>query len=70
MDNPLAIAIVAMPARVAAADHDFDSVIANAQGKTVFFNAWGGDDKINAYIAWAGGQLFERAGLGEAAGCP
>lgn len=59
----LAIAITAMPARVAAADRDFDSVIANAQGQTVFFNAWGGDDKINAYIDWAGGQLSDRFGI-------
>ena len=39
---------------------DFDKVTLAAAGKTVYFNAWGGDDKINAYIAWAGKTLKER----------
>ncbi len=28
-----------------------------ARGKTVFFNAWGGDDRTNAFIAWAGERM-------------
>ena len=28
-----------------------------ARGRTVFFNAWGGDDRTNAFIAWAGERL-------------
>ena len=28
-----------------------------ARGQTVYFNAWGGDDKINDYIQWAGQRL-------------
>ena len=35
----------------------WQDVEAEANGQTVYLNAWGGDDKINAYIAWAGAQL-------------
>lgn len=42
---------------------DFDDTLSTARGQTVYFNAWGGDDKINAYIAWAGDRLQERHGI-------
>ena len=51
-----------MPPQVAKAG-DFDETLAEARGQTVYFNAWGGDDKINDYIAWAGEQLQERHGI-------
>ena len=31
-----------------------------AKGQTVYFNAWGGDAKINSYISWAGQILADR----------
>ena len=31
-----------------------------AKGQTVYFNAWGGDTKINSYISWAGKTLSDR----------
>lgn len=31
-----------------------------AKGQTVYFNAWGGDAKINSYISWAGQALSDR----------
>ena len=31
----------------------WDQALAQAEGETVYFNAWGGDPKINAYISWA-----------------
>ena len=31
-----------------------------AKGQTVYFNAWGGDAKINSYIKWAGDILSDR----------
>ena len=43
-----------------ASGHDFSSVINAATGQTVYFNAWGGDDKINAYIEWASAEVSER----------
>ena len=38
----------------------FDSLKPAAKGQTVYFNAWGGDDKINSYISWAGDILKQR----------
>ncbi len=49
---------------LAAADKaDWDAVLAEADGQTVYFNAWGGDDAINGYIAWVGEQVAERFGV-------
>ncbi|MGB1924675.1 MAG: ABC transporter substrate-binding protein, partial [Candidatus Puniceispirillaceae bacterium] len=39
---------------------DFDSLKRLAKGQTVYFNAWGGDAKINSYISWAGDILQQR----------
>ena len=35
---------------------DWPAILAQARGQTVRFNAWGGDDRTNAFIAWAGQQ--------------
>lgn len=42
---------------------DWDDVLASGQNKTVYFNAWGGDTKINDYIAWAGDALSQTHGV-------
>lgn len=42
---------------------NWDEVEAKAKGQTVFWNAWGGDERINAYIAWAGDQVKARYGV-------
>src|SRR3546814_3731803 len=31
-----------------------------AEGQAVYWNAWGGDARVNAYIAWVGDQVKER----------
>jgi putative thiamine transport system substrate-binding protein len=36
---------------------------AKAKGQTVYFNAWAGSERINAYIQWAGEQLQQRFGV-------
>ena len=41
----------------------WDSVLAEADGQTVYFNAWGGDETINGYVAWVGEQVSERFGV-------
>lgn len=41
----------------------WDDVVAKAKGQTVFWNAWAGDERINAYIAWAGEQVKARYGV-------
>lgn len=34
-----------------------------ARGQTVYWNGWGGDEKVNAYIAWVGEQVKSRYGI-------
>jgi putative thiamine transport system substrate-binding protein len=50
---------VTMHADSANAD-DFTDLQKAAKGQTVYFNAWGGDAKINSYISWAGQILADR----------
>jgi len=38
-------------------------VVAAAKGQTVWWHAWGGDPKINDFIAWVGGLAAERFGV-------
>ena len=54
----------APPAHAQALDlDDWASVEAAAKGQTVYFNAWGGADNINAYIEWAGREVSKRYGV-------
>ena len=41
----------------------WETVVEQARGQTVYFNAWGGSENINAYIEWAGGRLMEDYGV-------
>ncbi|MGI9507860.1 MAG: ABC transporter substrate-binding protein, partial [Geminicoccaceae bacterium] len=47
----------------AADQSSWDAVLAEAEGQTVYFNAWGGDEIINGYIAWVGAEASERFGV-------
>ena len=40
--------------------NEFTNLEKAAKGQTVYFNAWGGDAKINSYINWAGDILSDR----------
>ncbi len=42
---------------------DFAEALERAEGQTVYFNAWGGDARINAYIDWVGAQVAARYGV-------
>lgn len=42
---------------------DWDVVLREARGGKVFWNAWAGDERTNAFIAWAGEQLRARHGI-------
>ena len=55
----LAFAVTSANADSANAD-DFTDLQKVAKGQTVYFNAWGGDAKINSYISWAGQILADR----------
>lgn len=59
-----AFILQAMPARAAEIDPaDWPSVLEAARGQTVYFHAWGGEPRINAYIEWAGEQVLQRYGV-------
>ena len=53
---------LAFAASSAGAD-EFAQLEKAAKGQTVYFNAWGGDAKINSYINWAGDILSDRHGI-------
>lgn len=47
----------------AADEPSFEGVLSEAEGQTVYFNAWGGDETINGYIDWVGGEVENRFGV-------
>ncbi|WP_153770568.1 ABC transporter substrate-binding protein [Labrenzia sp. CE80] len=52
---------LALPA--AAADDEWAETLDTAKGQTVYFHAWGGEPRINDYIAWAASELEKRHGV-------
>jgi len=42
---------------------DWQATLDAARGQTVYFNAWGGDERTNAFIAWAGTQTEAQFGV-------
>ena len=48
---------------VTKAADDWGSLQQAAKGQTVYFNAWGGSEATNAYIAWAALEVNKRYGL-------
>jgi putative thiamine transport system substrate-binding protein len=51
--------VAARPA-AAAETRSWDQIVAAARGQPVFWNAWGGDDRNNTFIAWVGKQVKSR----------
>jgi putative thiamine transport system substrate-binding protein len=56
----LTIAALTLIAASGARADAWDDTLARARGQTVYWNAWGGDEQINAYIAWVGEQVAAR----------
>jgi putative thiamine transport system substrate-binding protein len=60
----LALALILLVPRAAEAaapdPRDWAAVEAEARGQEVFWAAWGGEPKINAYIAWVADQVARR----------
>jgi putative thiamine transport system substrate-binding protein len=53
----LAAALAAPQASLAANPADWLSVLSEARGQTVYWNAWGGSDATNAFIGWVGDRV-------------
>ena len=41
----------------------WEETLAAARGQEVYWNAWGGDERINAYIAWVGKRVWDEYGI-------
>lgn len=41
----------------------WEQIVAKARGQTVHWNAWAGDERTNAFIAWVGEQVKARYGV-------
>ena len=60
----LPLLLVAAAARAEGPDPArWDEVLAEARGQTVYFDAWGGSESINAYLEWAAGEMKTRHGV-------
>jgi putative thiamine transport system substrate-binding protein len=59
----LLAAAAALPLGARAQGTDWARVEAAARGQTVFFNAWAGSERINAYLQWAAGEVAQRHGV-------
>ncbi len=61
-----AIVIAAIAAFTAIPGHsatDWQDIENRAKGQTVYWNAWAGDERINAYIEWVGEEAHSRFGV-------
>ena len=54
---------LALGPTAAHSDAAWDAVVAKAKGETVYWNAWGGDERTNSFIAWVGDQVRARYGV-------
>ena len=44
-------------------DSPWPEVLDEARGETVYFNAWGGGERINSYLAWAAKRVEQEHGV-------
>ena len=59
-----ALAALTLPALAGDPDPEkWQEVLVDARGETVYFNAWGGAENINAYLEWAGSEIEKRHGV-------
>ena len=66
MRNWIAATLLAAVASTATAEPDpsnWDAVLEEADGQTVYWNAWGGSQQINDFIGWLGDQVETRHGV-------
>lgn len=59
----LALAVLALACGPARASSAWDEIVAKARGQTVYWNAWGGDEKTNSFIDWVGERVQARYGI-------
>ncbi|WP_275288860.1 ABC transporter substrate-binding protein [Halomonas elongata] len=55
--------LLAGPSMAAPAPDDWKTVLSEARGQTVYWNAWGGDVRTNDYIDWVNRQVQAKYGV-------
>ena len=53
-------AVALAPAMLQAQTLNWADIARRGRGQTVHFNAWGGSDRINAYLQWVGAEMAQR----------
>ncbi|MFH0260635.1 ABC transporter substrate-binding protein [Vibrio barjaei] len=64
--STLALSISALSFPVLSANQtnmDWNSILDDANGQTVYFHAWGGSQEINRYLQWTGKELKDQYGV-------
>lgn len=59
----LAALIAPMAAMANPNPSDWDAVLADAKGETVYWNAWGGSTTTNDFLAWVGERVSQQYGV-------
>jgi putative thiamine transport system substrate-binding protein len=59
----LAAALLASSRAWSQTSASWEQTLTSARGQTVYWNAWAGDEKTNAFIAWVGDQVKARYGV-------
>ncbi|PRY77643.1 putative thiamine transport system substrate-binding protein [Yoonia maritima] len=59
----LAALLAPLPALADVNPADWDAVLAEATGQTVYWNAWGGSTTTNEFIAWVGDRVSAEYGV-------
>lgn len=63
MSRTLTAALTAILLATPALADDWQATLEAARGQTVYWNAWGGDERTNAFIAWVGAQTERLYGV-------
>ena len=63
MSRTLTAALTAILLATPALADDWQATLEAARGQTVYWNAWGGDERTNAFIAWVGAETERLYGV-------
>lgn len=63
MPKTFMTALLALLLATPALADDWQNTLDKARGQTVYWNAWGGDERTNAFITWVGQQTEQQFGV-------
>lgn len=55
--------LAVLPSAVWSQDSAWTATVERARGQKVYFNAWGGSDRVNAYLQWASAEIQRLHGV-------